>query len=139
MFLVKGGRTVYFGDIGHNSQTSLDYFEKNGARLGGEAENPTEYMLEIVGARASGKAKQDWHDIWKDFKESVGVQAKLDNIHPEKVHGEVGGGESKQSQQEFAVPSLTQLQYVTALAFHQSATTPSLLTPWIALKRHHSG
>jgi ABC-type multidrug transport system ATPase subunit len=55
LFLVKGGRTVYFGDIGHNSQTSLDYFEKNGARLGGEAENPTEYMLEIVGAGASRK------------------------------------------------------------------------------------
>jgi len=81
LFLAKGGRTVCFGDIEHNPQTLLDYFDNNGTRHRGEAEKPAEYMLEIVGAGASGKAKQDWHDIWKDSKESVEVQAELDKIH----------------------------------------------------------
>lgn len=39
LFLAKGGRTVYFGDIGRNSKTLLDYFEGNGARPCDAAEN----------------------------------------------------------------------------------------------------
>lgn len=34
LFLAKGGRTVYFGDIGQESRTLLDYFEANGAQIG---------------------------------------------------------------------------------------------------------
>jgi ATP-binding cassette subfamily G (WHITE) protein 2 (PDR) len=43
LFLAKGGRTVYFGDIGKNSETLLNYFESNGADKCGENENPAEY------------------------------------------------------------------------------------------------
>lgn len=39
LFLAKGGKTVYFGDIGDQSRTLLDYFEANGARTCGESEN----------------------------------------------------------------------------------------------------
>lgn len=39
LFLAKGGKTVYFGDIGEESQTLLDYFESNGARACGPSEN----------------------------------------------------------------------------------------------------
>src|ERR1700753_2392477 len=31
LFLAKGGKTVYFGDIGQNSKTMTAYFERNGA------------------------------------------------------------------------------------------------------------
>lgn len=40
LFLAKGGRTVYFGDVGQGSRVLLDYFESNGARKCGAAENP---------------------------------------------------------------------------------------------------
>ncbi|KAI9872985.1 MAG: hypothetical protein M1830_000972 [Pleopsidium flavum] len=65
LFLAKGGKTVYFGDIGHNSETLVDYFQSHGARRCGESENPAESMLEIVGAGASGKSTQHWHKVWK--------------------------------------------------------------------------
>lgn len=42
LFLAKGGKTVYFGDIGESSHTLLDYFESNGARKCGDQENPAE-------------------------------------------------------------------------------------------------
>ena len=42
LFLAKGGKTVYFGDIGKNSRTLLDYFESNGAEKCGENDNPAE-------------------------------------------------------------------------------------------------
>jgi ATP-binding cassette subfamily G (WHITE) protein 2 (SNQ2) len=40
LLLKKGGKTVYFGDLGENSSTMLDYFERNGARHCEEEENP---------------------------------------------------------------------------------------------------
>ena len=40
LFLAKGGKTVYFGNIGKNSRTLLDYFESNGARKCDDEENP---------------------------------------------------------------------------------------------------
>lgn len=39
LFLAKGGRTVYFGEIGEQSRTLLDYFEGNGARKCHPSEN----------------------------------------------------------------------------------------------------
>lgn len=42
LFLQKGGKTVYFGDIGKNSEMLLEYFESNGAEKCGEDENPAE-------------------------------------------------------------------------------------------------
>ena len=39
LFLAKGGKMVYFGDIGEQSRTLLDYFEANGARPCSAAEN----------------------------------------------------------------------------------------------------
>jgi ABC-type multidrug transport system ATPase subunit len=39
LFLAKGGRTVYFGEIGDQSRTLLDYFEGNGARACTSQEN----------------------------------------------------------------------------------------------------
>jgi ABC-type multidrug transport system ATPase subunit len=43
LFLAKGGKTVYFGDIGKNSETLLNYFESSGADKCGENDNPAEY------------------------------------------------------------------------------------------------
>lgn len=43
LFLAKGGKTVYFGDIGKNSETLLNYFESHGADKCGENDNPAEY------------------------------------------------------------------------------------------------
>lgn len=47
LFLAKGGKTVYFGDVGENSQTLINYFEKNGSSKFGSEENPAEKMLEV--------------------------------------------------------------------------------------------
>ena len=52
LFLAKGGRTVYFGQIGDNARTVLDYFEGLVARRCGVSENPAEYLLEIVSSGA---------------------------------------------------------------------------------------
>lgn len=40
LLLRKGGQTVYFGDIGNNSRTLIEYFERNGSQNCTEEENP---------------------------------------------------------------------------------------------------
>lgn len=125
LFLAKGGKTVYFGDIGDNSETLLNYFEAHGARHCGEEENPAEFMLEIVGAGASGKSTQDWHEVWKRSDECRGIQTELDRIHREKINEPAtGGGENHQ---EFAMPFSIQLSEVTLRVFSQYYRTPSYI------------
>ena len=40
LHLKKGGKTVYFGDLGKHCTTLIDYFEKKGARGIEDDENP---------------------------------------------------------------------------------------------------
>lgn len=125
LFLAQGGKTVYFGDIGRNSETLLNFFESNGARHCGEEENPAEIMLEIVGAGAN-KATKDWHEVWRQSDNAKGIQTELDRIHREKAN-KVEDGDSKEAHSEFAMPFMTQLWYVTMRVFQQYWRTPSYI------------
>jgi ATP-binding cassette subfamily G (WHITE) protein 2 (PDR) len=125
LFLAKGGKTVYFGDIGKNSETLLKYFEANGAKKCGDDENPAEYMLTMVGAGASGKSTQDWHEVWKKSPEAQGVQKELDHIKQEMGHQEAVKSEGSHS--EFAMPFTAQLREVTIRVFQQYWRTPEYI------------
>ncbi|PYH99374.1 hypothetical protein BO71DRAFT_369301 [Aspergillus ellipticus CBS 707.79] len=118
LFLAKGGRTVYFGDIGDQSRTLLDYFEANGARPCGSSENPAEYMLEIIGAGASGKATKDWPAVWNESQQIKDVQKEIDRIHQER--SSVPDSEDGNTQKgEYAMPFSYQLWHVTRRVFQQ--------------------
>ncbi|GME28651.1 ABC transporter-like protein [Neofusicoccum parvum] len=127
LFLAKGGRTVYFGDIGTNSRTLLDYYERNGSRKCGDDENPAEFMLEIVGAGASGKATQDWHEVWKNSNEARAVQDELDRIHREKQNEPAAGDDEVGGTDEFAMPFTQQLYHVTYRVFQQYWRMPGYI------------
>jgi len=83
LLLKKGGQTVYFGDLGHNAETLLDYFERNGSRHCEPGENPAEFMLDVIGAGATASTTQNWYDVWQRSKEARDVQAKIEEIHAE--------------------------------------------------------
>ena len=80
LLLKKGGQTVYFGDVGKNSRTLLDYFEGNGARKCDRKENPAEYILEAIGAGATASVKEDWHQIWLDSAEHHAAEEKVSQM-----------------------------------------------------------
>ncbi|GMM58019.1 ATP-binding cassette transporter [Maudiozyma humilis] len=80
LLLKKGGQTVYFGDIGENSKTLLDYFERNGSRKCTREENPAEYILEAIGAGATASVQDDWHAIWKQSAEFTAANHKVDEL-----------------------------------------------------------
>lgn len=125
LFLAKGGKTVYFGDIGENSRTLLDYFEKHGAPPCGPEDNPAEYMLDVVGAGPSGKSSQDWPAVWNESEEARKVQEELDRLNSETEKREAPETFSEESKREFAMPFRYQVYHVTVRVFQQYWRTPS--------------
>ncbi|PPQ79035.1 hypothetical protein CVT25_002344 [Psilocybe cyanescens] len=105
LLLRKGGQTVYFGDVGPDAQTIINYFGAGGARKCSPGENPAEYMLDAIGAGATAVSDRDWHDVWLHSTESEALKKDIDHIHEEgRKHPPVG--ETLQSQ--FATPWLYQ-------------------------------
>lgn len=126
LFLAKGGKTVYFGEIGLNAETLLHYFETHGARPCGQSENPAEYILETVAAGASGLSKHDWPDLWKSSDEFRDVKAEQDRIHHEMSSMGIIS-RNRGDKGEFAMPLYVQIIYTMVRAFQQHWRTPSYI------------
>lgn len=81
LLLVRGGKTAYYGEIGKDARTMIDYFERNGGPKCSEDANPAEYILEVVGAGTAGKAKRDWAEVWAKSPEAKALEEELEAIH----------------------------------------------------------
>ncbi|KAH0837832.1 pleiotropic drug resistance ABC transporter [Lanmaoa asiatica] len=80
LLLEQGGETVYFGDIGKDSQVIREYFARNGALCPPNV-NPAEYMLEAIGAGLSPRVgPRDWKDVWLDSAEYQRVRTEINEI-----------------------------------------------------------
>jgi ABC-type multidrug transport system ATPase subunit/ABC-type multidrug transport system permease subunit len=65
LLLARGGKTVYFGDIGQNAKTLKDYFGRYGAPCP-EDSNPAEHMIDVVsGSLSQGR---DWSQVWLESR-----------------------------------------------------------------------
>lgn len=131
LFLAKGGKTVYFGDIGENSRTLLEYFESSGARRCGDQENPAEYMLEIVNNGTNDQGK-DWNTVWKESPKWQANRDEIERLHQEKA-GVASEHTSGSSHSEFAMPFMSQLWAVTYRVFQQYWRNPSYIFAKFAL------
>ena len=77
LLLARGGKTVYFGDIGDNAATIKSYFERNGVPCPPEA-NPAEHIIDVVsGSLSKGR---DWSQVWLDSPEHAKVTEDLDRM-----------------------------------------------------------
>ena len=71
----------------------------------------------MVGAGASGKSTQDWHEVWKNSQESKDVQTELARIKNDMSQQQSKASEGKHS--EFAMPFTAQLKEVTVRVFRE--------------------
>ncbi|KAH6985334.1 ABC transporter [Ilyonectria destructans] len=134
LFLAKGGRTIYFGDIGENSETLTNYFVKNGSAPCPKGENPAEWMLEVIGAAPGSHTDIDWHQTWRDSPEYQNVQTELHHLKDEGNGGNAAAhNDDPESYREFAAPFWHQLQVATQRAFEQYWRTPSYIYSKAAL------
>lgn len=127
LFLAKGGRTVYFGDIGPKSQLLTRYFESKGARRCGAEENPAEWMLDIIGAAPGSQNTIDWPQEWQDSQERQRIKATLIEMKEKLAQRQEGVKKDPAALQEFAAPFSDQLYIVTKRVFEQYWRTPSYL------------
>ncbi|KAK5800729.1 hypothetical protein VI817_002941 [Penicillium citrinum] len=77
LLLAKGGKTVYFGDIGENGNTVKNYFSRYGAPCPPNT-NPAEHMIDVVSGQLS--QGRDWNQVWLESPEHTKSFKELENI-----------------------------------------------------------
>ncbi|KAL1982431.1 hypothetical protein VTN96DRAFT_1336 [Rasamsonia emersonii] len=135
LFLAKGGKTVYFGEIGKNSSTLASYFERNGAPPLPEGANPAEWMLEVIGAAPGSHSDIDWPAVWRDSPEHKAVLDHLAELKSTLSRKESTAGASSDpaDYREFAAPFRVQLWECLRRIFSQYWRTPSYIYSKAAL------
>ncbi|GAA5843073.1 hypothetical protein JCM11251_002723 [Rhodosporidiobolus azoricus] len=123
LFLARGGKTIYFGEVGEGSHKLISYFEGNGSQKFPPGVNPSEFMLEVIGAAPGSHSEIDWHQTWKDSKELQDVKAELHHLKDNPVPVDKSQ-QDKWAYKEFAVPLVTQFWAVQKRVFQQYWRTP---------------
>jgi ABC-type multidrug transport system permease subunit/ABC-type multidrug transport system ATPase subunit len=140
LFLAKGGRTVYYGEVGHGSKVLVDYFVRNGGIPCPEDANPAEWMLEVIGAAPGSHTDIDWHQAWRNSPEYAEVQRHLEEL---KVEGaqqtrlertmSAQKREDTAAYREFAAPFAQQFRETLVRVFQQYWRSPAYIYSKILL------
>lgn len=125
LFLQSGGQTVYFGDLGENCSTLIEYFEKYGSHPCPKEANPAEWMLEVVGAAPGSHANQDYHEVWKNSTEYKDVHEELAKMERELVL--LPKDDSPDSHLKYAAPIWKQYLIVSARVIQQNWRSPGYI------------
>lgn len=126
LLLASGGRTVYFGDIGPNSETLVNYFVSRGGHPCGKDENPAEWMLNVIGAAPGSHTDTDWHAAWRSGDEYQRVQKELLTLESLSVSAP-NPDDDPATATQYAAPFRTQFWMVLRRVFQQYWRTPSYI------------
>ncbi|KAI9043311.1 uncharacterized protein KD926_003841 [Aspergillus affinis] len=105
LLLARGGKTVYFGDIGPRAQTLKDYFGRHGAPCPAQS-NPADHVIDVVSGRLSST---DWHQVWLQSPEFHRSTTELNTIIEESASRELV---TRDDGQEYAMPLWDQTKIV---------------------------
>ena len=72
MLLKKGGFSVYFGELGFQSETIIRYFEENGVPKIMPGDNPANWMLRVM-----QKSNKDFSDLYMQSAEYSRVKSQI--------------------------------------------------------------
>ncbi|KAM0083487.1 Multidrug resistance protein [Fusarium odoratissimum] len=127
LLLAKGGKTVYFGDIGKSSYILTDYFVRNGGPPLPLDANPAEYMLNVIGAAPGVRTYIDWPAVWRASPEYQSVQRELSRLSSSPVQPTKELANSSTDYTEFAASYSLQFKEVVRRAFQQYWRSPSYI------------
>ncbi|KFZ06095.1 hypothetical protein V501_07757 [Pseudogymnoascus sp. VKM F-4519 (FW-2642)] len=108
LLLTKGGKMVYFGDIGEMANTIREYFSQYDAPCPVNA-NPAEHIIDVVSGTLS--AGKDWNAVWLSSPEYKAMNLELDQII--KDASAKPPSEDTADGREFALPLWEQTKLVT--------------------------
>lgn len=80
ILLAPGGRTIYFGETGQNSESVVKYFDRYGAHMN-ENDNPAEFIISTV---AGGKG-EEWNGYWLQSPELQKVNDTIATLNQNAV------------------------------------------------------
>ncbi|TLS23979.1 hypothetical protein PpBr36_08722 [Pyricularia pennisetigena] len=109
LLLQRGGRCVYFGDIGKDANVLRDYLKRHGAEAS-PTDNVAEYMLEAIGAGSAPRVgDRDWADIWEESPEHANVKDTISQLKEERK-ADVANDNTAALEKEYASPMSHQLK-----------------------------
>ncbi|KAF2119900.1 pleiotropic drug resistance protein, ABC superfamily [Lophiotrema nucula] len=136
LLLDRTGRMLYFGDIGLDASTLIDYFERHGAAACGSSQNPAEWILDVT--RRSDKADicqgvshKDWCEIWTRSHERKEVLHQLMGLKETAV--DVADSQSGSRKAEYAASFPRQLHLAVKRKFQEYWRDPMYLYSKAAL------
>ncbi|KAK6212499.1 hypothetical protein LQW54_005273 [Pestalotiopsis sp. IQ-011] len=112
LLLAKGGRTTYFGPIGEDSSTVVNYFAQRGIPCPLDA-NPAEHVVDVVQGRFG--TETDWPQLWLDSEEKKESLAELEEMNRQEQAqtNKTPTAASEEDERDFAAPLAYQIQLVT--------------------------
>lgn len=128
LLLKSGGQTVYFGPIGENSETLINYFEGNHSIPCPKNGNPAEWMLEAIGAAPGAHPDRDWYKVWRESPEYGKIQGELAEMVVVGKDREPDSPKMDDKDSSYASSLWTQYIYVTKRVFQQYWRTPSYIS-----------
>ncbi|EAW15031.1 putative ABC multidrug transporter [Aspergillus clavatus NRRL 1] len=127
LLLAKGGKTVYFGEIGPESRTLMDYFARNGGPSCPPGSNPAEHMLEVIGAAPGAHTDIDWPAVWRNSPEYQQVHRELSQLRQLADTSSRMDSADSSNYGEFAASFPAQVYEVGLRVFQQYWRTPSYI------------
>lgn len=123
LLFLQHGRSIYFGEIGPQSRTLIDYFEKKNIRRCEVEENPADWLLDVTGRDLSTSQAIDWHDTWQTSQERKTIKHTVTKMKEQLLTSI----EETSSSGEYASSFMYQLYTVTKRNFEHDWRTPSYL------------
>lgn len=115
VLLKSGGRVVYAGELGKDSQKLIQYFESHGGHKCPPDANPAEWMLDVIGAGNPDYKGQDWGDVWAESKQHESQTREIAEINEKRRT--IEHSQNIQDDREYAMPLTTQIVAVVKRAF----------------------
>ncbi|KAL4862665.1 hypothetical protein BDV12DRAFT_190259 [Aspergillus spectabilis] len=107
LLLAKGGKMVYFGEIGQGCSCIKDYFGSHGAPFP-PGVNPAEYMIDVVSGHVLPGV--EWHQQWLETRQHAYMSSQLDKLNSDAAAKPPGFVDDNN---EFATTLWTQIKLVT--------------------------
>ncbi|OTA55242.1 hypothetical protein K449DRAFT_176834 [Hypoxylon sp. EC38] len=151
LFLSNHGETVYFGDIGRDASTLIEYFESRGAPACHPEDNPAEWVLNVTSnsvgtstivsvdsekspvAEQSREEHSSWSKKWCESQKHREVQQYLDQSTAAKHSTSLNTLSKGPGRSEYATSFIQQLIIVTKRTFQEYWRDPTYLYSKLAL------
>jgi ATP-binding cassette, subfamily G (WHITE), member 2, PDR len=135
LLLSKNGEMMYFGDVGQDASSMIEYFTSNGAPICPPHLNPAEWMLEVTGDNPRKPDTQDatageyWSERWRCSRQNRDVLSHLESLH----HQTTNVPSQQLGDNQHAAPMLEQMSLVSRRILQNQWRDPVYLSCKVAL------